>query len=205
MDVNATTALIRSLRAEALKAAGLPGAWLGAALALVIPALVEYLMDRDMQVRSAAGDPDAMAVLPDVGIASVAMGVAGVAVLAASVVAGEYTRDPRNGSSRQVTTTMLVQPRRGAAATAKLPEAGVPAPGGSAGRELGAEATTGAEGATGAEAAAGGGGGAGAAPGRATRAASEAWTSGSSDCRSQSTRPGYVDGFAARTACRSGR
>ena len=184
---------IRSLRAEALKAAGLPGAWLGAALALVIPALVEYLMDRDMQVRSAAGDPDAMAVLPDVGIASVAMGVAGVVVLAASVVAGEYTRDPRNGSSRQVTTTMLVQPRRGAAATAKLPEAGVP------------EATTGAEGATGAEAAAGGGGGAGAAPGRAKRAASEAWTSGSSDCRSQSTRPGYVDGFVARTACRSGR
>lgn len=120
MDVNATTALIRSLRAEALKAAGLPGAWLGAALALVIPALVEYLMDRDMQVRSAAGDPDAMAVLPDVGIASVAMGVAGVVVLAASVVAGEYTRDPRNGSSRQVTTTMLVQPRRGAAVAAKL-------------------------------------------------------------------------------------
>ena len=120
MAVNATTALIRSLRAEALKAAGLPGAWLGAALALVIPALVEYLMDRDMQVRSAAGDPDAMAVLPDVGIASVAMGVAGVVVLAASVVAGEYTRDPRNGSSRQVTTTMLVQPRRGAAAAAKL-------------------------------------------------------------------------------------
>ena len=99
--MNATTALIRSLRAEALKAAGLPGAWLGAALALVIPALAEYLMDRNMQVRSAAGDPDAMAVLPDVGIASVAMGVAGVAVLAASVVAGEYTRDPRNGSSRQ--------------------------------------------------------------------------------------------------------
>ena len=120
MDVNATTALIRSLRAEALKAAGLPGAWSGAALALVIPALVEYLMDRNMQVRSAAGDPDAMAALPDVGIASVAMGVAGVAVLAASVVAGEYTRDPRNGSSRQVTTTMLVQPRRGAAAAAKL-------------------------------------------------------------------------------------
>ena len=118
--MNATTALIRSLRAEALKAAGLPGAWLGAALALVIPALAEYLMDRNMQVRSAAGDPDAMAVLPDVGIASVAMGVAGVAVLAASVVAGEYTRDPRNGSSRQVTTTMLVQPRRGAAAAAKL-------------------------------------------------------------------------------------
>ena len=81
----------------------------------------------------------------------------------------------------------------------------MPAPGGSAGKELGAEATTGAEGATGAEAAAGGGGGAGAAPGRAKRAASEAWTSGSSDCRSQSTRPGYVDGFVARTVCRSGR
>ena len=78
----------------------------------------------------------------------------------------------------------------------------MPAPGGSAGKELGAEATTGAEGATGAEAAAGGGGGA---PGRAKRAASEAWTSGASDCRSQSTRPGYVDGFVARTVCRSGR
>ena len=118
--MSAATALIRSLRAEARKAAGLPGAWLGAALALAIPGLVEYLMDRDVRVGPAAGDPDAMAVLPDVGIASVTMGVAGVVVLAASVVAGEYARDPRNGSSRQVTTTMLVQPRRGAAAAAKL-------------------------------------------------------------------------------------
>ena len=118
--MSTTTALIRSLRAEARKAAGLPGAWLGAALALAIPGLVEYLMDRDVRVGPAAGDPDAMAVLPDVGIASVTMGVAGVVVLAASVVAGEYARDPRNGSSRQVTTTMLVQPRRGAAAAAKL-------------------------------------------------------------------------------------
>lgn len=84
----------------------------------------------------------------------------------------------------------------------------MPAPGGSAGRELGAETATGAEavaGGGGAEAAAGGGGGAGAAPGCAKRAASAAWTAGSSDCRSQSTRPGYVDGFVARTACRSGR
>ena len=118
--MSAATALIRSLRAEGLKAAGLPGAWLGVALALVIPGLVEYLMDRDMQAGLAAGDPDAMAVLPDVGIASITMGVAGVVVLAASVVAGEYARDPRNGSSRQVTTTMLVQPRRGAAVAAKL-------------------------------------------------------------------------------------
>ena len=118
--MSAATTLVRSLKAEARKTVGLPGAWLGAVLAIVLPLLIEYYMDRDMQVRLAAGNPDAMVVLPDVGIAGVTMGVAGVVVLAASVVAGEYTRDPRNGSSRQATTTMLAQPRRGAAAAAKL-------------------------------------------------------------------------------------
>ena len=64
--------------------------------------------------------------------------------------------------------------------------------------QLGAQGVT-------ADAVPGGGGGAGAAPECAKRAASAAWTAGSSECRSQSTRPGYVDGFVARTACRSGR
>ena len=39
--MSAATALIRSLRAEARKTAGLPGVWLGAALALVLPVLIE--------------------------------------------------------------------------------------------------------------------------------------------------------------------
>ena len=40
--MSVATALVRPLKAEALKTAGLQGVWVGAALALVLPALVEY-------------------------------------------------------------------------------------------------------------------------------------------------------------------
>ena len=114
-------ALVRSLKAEALKTVGLPGVRVGAALALVLPALVEYYTDHDLPARLAAGDPRALAGLDGVGVIGLYMGTTGIVVLAASVVVSEYASDPRtNGASRQVTTTMLVQPRRGASVAAKL-------------------------------------------------------------------------------------
>lgn len=119
--MSAATALIRSLRAEARKTAGLPGVWLGAALALALPVLVEYYVNHNLADGLAAGDPRASARLGDVGVIGLYMGTTGIVVLAASVVVSEYVSDPRtNVDSRQVTTTMLVQPRRGAAAAAKL-------------------------------------------------------------------------------------
>lgn len=118
---SAARAFTRSLRAEALKAAGLPGVWLGAALALFLPAALAYSSNRDMPSLLAAGDPVALDHLPDAGIDSILLGTAGAVVLAACVMVSEYTRTPRtNGSSRQVLTTMLVAPRRGACIAAKL-------------------------------------------------------------------------------------
>ena len=122
--MSAATALARSLKAEALKMAGLPGAWLGAVLAIVLPLLIEYYTDHDLAARSAAGDPGALARLNDVGIIGLYVGTTGIVVLAVSVVVSEYASDPRmSGASsapRQVATTMLVQPRRGASVAAKL-------------------------------------------------------------------------------------
>ena len=122
--MSAATALVRSLKAEARKTAGLPGAWLGAALAIVLPLLIEYYTDHDLAARLATGDPEAPAQLGNVGVIGLYVGTTGIVVLAVSVVVSEYAIDPRtSGASsapRQVTTTMLVQPRRGAAAAAKL-------------------------------------------------------------------------------------
>ena len=119
--MSAATTLVRSLKAEARKTVGLPGAWLGAALAIVLPLLIEYYTDHDLAARLAAGDPDAPAQLGNVGVIGLYVGTTGIVVLAVSVVVSEYASDPRtNGASRQVTTTMLVQPRRGASVAAKL-------------------------------------------------------------------------------------
>ena len=119
--MSAATALVRSLKAEARKTAGLPGAWLGAALAIVLPLLIEYYTDHDLAARLATGDPEAPAQLGNVGVIGLYVGTTGIVVLAVSVVVSEYASDPRtNGASRQVTTTMLVQPRRGASVAAKL-------------------------------------------------------------------------------------
>ena len=122
--MSAAPALVRSLKAEVRKTVGLPGVWLGAALAVVLPLLIEYYTDHDLAARLAAGDPDAPARLGDVGVIGLYVGTTGIVVLAVSVVVSEYASDPRtSGASsapRQVATTMLVQPRRGAAVAAKL-------------------------------------------------------------------------------------
>ena len=111
----------RSLKAEALKAAGLPGVWLGTALALALPVVVEYINDRDMSSKASAQGAGAPGGLSDASIASIVFGTTGIVVLAACVMVSEYTRDPRtSGASRQVVTTMLVAPRRGACVAAKL-------------------------------------------------------------------------------------
>ena len=57
--MSAATALARSLTAEVRKTVGLPGAWLGAALAVVLPLLIEYYTDHDLAAQLAAGNPDA--------------------------------------------------------------------------------------------------------------------------------------------------
>ena len=57
--MTAATTLVRSLKAEARKTVGLPGTWLGAALAIVLPLLIEYYTDNDLAARLAAGDPGA--------------------------------------------------------------------------------------------------------------------------------------------------
>ena len=122
--MSAATALVRSLTAEVRKTVGLPGVWLGAALAIVLPLLIEYYTDHDLAARLAAGAPDAPAQLGNVGVIGLYVGTTGIVVLAVSVVVSEYAIDPRtSGASsapRQVTTTMLVQPRRGASVAAKL-------------------------------------------------------------------------------------
>lgn len=111
----------RSLKAEALKAAGLPGVWLGAALALALPVVVEYINDRNMSSKASAQGAGAPGGLSDAGIASIVFGTTGIVVLAACVMVSEYTCGPRtSGASRQVATTMLVAPRRGACVAAKL-------------------------------------------------------------------------------------
>ncbi|OMG32101.1 ABC transporter, partial [Actinomyces naeslundii] len=121
--MSVATALVRSLKAEVRKTVGLPGAWLGAALAIVLPLLIEYYTDHDLAARLAAGAPDAPAQLGNVGVIGLYVGTTGIVVLAVSVVVSEYAIDPRtSGASsapRQVTTT-LVQPRRGASVAAKL-------------------------------------------------------------------------------------
>ena len=61
--MSAATALVRSLKAEVRKTMGLPGAWLGAALAIFLPLLIEYYTDHGLAARLAAGDPDAPAQL----------------------------------------------------------------------------------------------------------------------------------------------
>ena len=53
--MSAATALVRSLKAEVRKTMGLPGAWLGAALAIVLPLLIEYYTDHDLAARLAGG------------------------------------------------------------------------------------------------------------------------------------------------------
>ena len=114
-------ALARSLKAETLKAASLPGVWLGAALAIILPTLIEYYADRKLPDELADGDLQALAKLDNVGVTGIYFGTAGIVVLAASIVVSEYAITPHtNSTSRQVTTTMLVQPRRGAAIVAKL-------------------------------------------------------------------------------------
>ena len=79
--MSAATALVRSLKAEVRKTVGLPGAWLGAALAIVLPLLIEYYTDHDLAARLAAGDPDAPARLGDVGVIGLYVGTAGIVVL----------------------------------------------------------------------------------------------------------------------------
>ena len=114
-------ALVRSLKAEERKTVGLPGAWLGVALAIMLPTLIEYYSDRKLPDELANGDLQALAKLDNVGVTGIYFGTAGIVVLAASVVVSEYAITPHtNNASRQVTTTMLIQPRRGAAIVAKL-------------------------------------------------------------------------------------
>ena len=87
--MSAATALVRSLKAEVRKTVGLPGVWLGAALAIVLPLLIEYYTDHDLAAQLAAGDPDAPARLGDVGVIGLYVGTTGIVVLAVSVVVSE--------------------------------------------------------------------------------------------------------------------
>lgn len=114
--------LVRALRAEALKLAGLPGAWVGSTLAVALPVALELFNTRGMAARLAA-DPDSHLheLLPDMGFMDAIFGVVGIVVLGAVSVAGEYTATAQSlGSARQVSTTLLVEPRRGVTAAAKV-------------------------------------------------------------------------------------
>ena len=84
--MSAAPALVRSLKAEVRKTVGLPGVWLGAALAVVLPLLIEYYTDHDLAARLAAGDPDAPARLGDVGVIGLYVGTTGIVVLGAATV-----------------------------------------------------------------------------------------------------------------------
>ncbi len=115
-------ALLRALHAEALKLAALPGARLGAALTIAIPVLLELNNTRGMAAELAA-DPHSHLhrILPDMGLMGPFFGAVGVVVLATACMAGEYTANTQDlGSARQLTTTLLVEPRRTVTLTAKV-------------------------------------------------------------------------------------
>ncbi|VEG29358.1 ABC transporter [Actinomyces howellii] len=115
-------AVLRALHAEALKLAGTPGAWGGAALAVTLPVALELLNTRGMAAQLAA-DPDSYLyeLLPDMGFMDAIFGVVGVVVIGAVSVAGEYTPTAQSlGSARRVSTALLVEPRRGVTMTAKV-------------------------------------------------------------------------------------
>lgn len=114
-------ALVRALRAEALKALGLRGVWLGSALAVVIPVGLEAMNTRGMVAELESGPSHLNDMLPDMGFMDLIYGAVGIIVLATAVVASEYTAGAQTvGSARQVSTTMLVQPRRGTVVAAKV-------------------------------------------------------------------------------------
>ncbi|SDM25597.1 hypothetical protein [Actinomyces ruminicola] len=115
-------ALLRALHAEALKLAALPGARLGAALTVAIPVGLELFNTRGMTAELAA-DPNSYLheLLPDMGVMDATYGVVGVVVLATVSMAGEYTANAQTlGSARQVSTTLLVEPRRTITVAAKV-------------------------------------------------------------------------------------
>lgn len=115
-------ALLRALHAEACKLAALPGARLGAVLTVAIPVALELSNTRGM-VAELTADPGSYLheLLPDMGFMDAVFGVVGVVVLATACMAGEYTANTQAlGSARQVSTTVLVEPRRTVTVAAKV-------------------------------------------------------------------------------------
>ncbi|MCL3777215.1 MULTISPECIES: ABC transporter permease [unclassified Actinomyces] len=114
--------LLRALHAEALKLAALPGAWVGAALTVVLPVALVLFNTRGMADELAA-DPGSYLheMRPDMGVMDASFGVVGVVVLATVCLAAEHTPNTQTlGSARQVSTTLLVEPRRSATVAAKV-------------------------------------------------------------------------------------
>lgn len=113
--------LVRALRAEALKALASPAAWVGTALAVVLPVALELYLTHGMVAQLEAGDAQALDMLPDMGSAALALSTPGAIVLGTTAVAGEFrTGAQATGSSRMLTTTLLAVPRRGVCVAAKL-------------------------------------------------------------------------------------
>lgn len=121
-DQPARPALLRALHAEALKLAALPGAWVGAALTIALPTGLALLNTRGM-ADELASDPGSHLheMRPDMGVMDATFGVVGIIVLATVCMAAEHTANAQTlGSARQVSTTLLVEPRRSVTVAAKV-------------------------------------------------------------------------------------
>ncbi|WP_167202688.1 ABC transporter [Actinomyces respiraculi] len=115
-------ALLRALHAEALKLAALPGAWVGAALTIALPTALVLLNTRGMADELAADPGSHLHELqPDMGVMEAIFGAVGIIVLATVCMAAEHTANTQTlGSARQVSTTLLVEPRRWVTVAAKV-------------------------------------------------------------------------------------
>ena len=113
---------VRVLHAEVLKALSLKPVWLGSALALVLPLLVTWVASSGLVPDLRAGDPYALEQLTDMPFMELSMaGVPGLVIMATAVFASEFQRGSQEtGGTRQLATTLLVDPGRRSTLVAKI-------------------------------------------------------------------------------------
>ena len=113
---------VRVLHAEVLKALSLKPVWLGSALTLVLPLLVTWVASSGLVADLRAGDPYALEQLTDMPFMELSMaGVPGLVITATAVFASEFQRGSQEtGGTRQLATTLLVDPGRRSTLVAKI-------------------------------------------------------------------------------------
>ncbi|MDO4887400.1 MAG: hypothetical protein Q3979_01655 [Actinomycetaceae bacterium] len=114
---------LAAFRAEVLKLATLPAAWVASSLSVVVPLALTALNSRTVRRALETGNEGDLASSStvDSGFSDVAIGVIGPVILGVVAVSSEYVRSvSRLGGGRQLATTMVSVPRRGRLIAAKL-------------------------------------------------------------------------------------